>query len=343
MSDQNGTTVNIKQKEKVLVTGAGGFIGSHLVECLLEKGYEVVCLVKPDENIRWIKDLGVTFCYGDITEKKALYNPVKGVSYIYHLAARLGGTDKASYLYEVNYEGTKNLVEVCIESGVKLKRFLFVSSIAVVGDTGDSGYFNEENPPNPQSVYGKSKLMAENYLREIGEEGENFPNTIVRLPLIYGPRNFHDVYTLFKFVKRRVQPLLGKIVTSVGFVKDIVRGMTLAAENPKAVGQTYFLGEERAYSSRELAKHVADALGKKTLKVRFPSFLLYTMAFFAEAFAALTKTRPLVLKRSLDAYLNSNWRFSMKKAKEELNFEAEYPLPKGLKISAQWYKENGFL
>jgi nucleoside-diphosphate-sugar epimerase len=136
---------------------------------------------------------------------------------------------------------------------------------------------------------------------------------------------------------------LGKIVTSVGFVKDIVRGMILAAENPRAVGQTYFLGENRAYSSRELAKHVADALGKKTLKVRFPSFLLYTMAFFAEAVAALTKTRPLVLKRSLDAYLNSNWRFSMKKAKEELNFEAEYPLPKGLKVSAQWYKENGFL
>ena len=119
--------------------------------------------------------------------------------------------------------------------------------------------------------------------------------------------------------------------------------MILAAENPKAKGQTYFLGEDRAYSSRELAKHAADALGKKTLKIRFPSFLLYTMAFFAEAFAALTKTRPLVLKRSLDAYLNSNWRFSMKKAKEELNFEAEYPLPEGLKMSAEWYKENGFL
>ena len=84
MTDQNGTTV--KQKEKVLVTGAGGFIGSHLVECLLEKGYEVACLIKPDEDIKWIKDLDVTFCYGDITGKKALYDCVKGVSYIYHLA-----------------------------------------------------------------------------------------------------------------------------------------------------------------------------------------------------------------------------------------------------------------
>ena len=340
MNNQKGTTMNTKQKEKVLVTGAGGFIGSHLVEYLLEKGYEVACLVKPDEDIRWIEALDVTLYYGDLTEKKDLYESIEGVSYIYHLAARLGGTDTATYIYEVNYGGTKNLVDVCIESGVKLKRFLFVSSIAVVGDTGDSGYFTEENPPNPQSIYGKSKLMAENFLREIGDR---VPNTIVRLPLVYGPRNFHDVYTLFKFVKRRIQPLLGNIVSSVGFVKDIVRGMTLAAESPKAVGQVYFLGEERAYSSCELARHIADALGKKTIKLRLPSFLLYTMAFCAEAFAALTNTRPLVLKRTLDAYLKSNWRFSMKKAREELHFEAEYPLPEGLKVSARWYKENGFL
>ncbi len=340
MTDEKGTTMNTKQKEKILVTGAGGFIGSHLVECLLEKGYEVVCLIKPDENIQWIENLDVTFCYGDITEKKVLYDSVKGVSYIYHLAARLGGTDKASYIYEVNYGGSKNLIDVCIESGVKLKRFLFVSSIAVVGDTGDSGYFNEESTPNPYSDYGKSKLMAENYLKE---KGENVPYTIVRLPLVYGPRNFHDMHTIFKFVNRRLQLLLGKGSTSVGFVKDIVRGMILAAESPAAVGQLYFLGEEGAYTYRKLIQHVADVLGKKTLKIRIPYFILYAFAFLCETFAALTRTYPLLLRRSLNAYLNSNWRFSMKKAKEELNFEAEYPLPEGLKMSAQWYKENGFL
>jgi len=340
MTEQNGTTINIKQKEKVLVTGASGFIGSHLVECLLEKGYEVVCLIKPNEDLQWIEDLDVTLYYGDITEKKVLFDSVQGVSYIYHLAARLGGTDKASYIYDVNYGGSKNLIDICIESGVKLKRFLFVSSIAAVGDTGDSEYFNEESTPRPYSDYGKSKLMTEKYLKE---KGEKIPYTIVRLPLVYGPRNFHDMYTMFKFVNRRLQLLVGKVSISVGFVKDVVRGMILAAENPVAVGQTYFLGEEGAYSYPKLIQHVAEVLGKKTLKIRIPYFVLYSFAFLCEAFAALTRTYPLLLRRSLDAYLNSNWRFSMKKAKEDLNFEAEYPLPKGLKISAQWYKENGFL
>lgn len=327
-------------KEKVLVTGAGGFIGSHLVEALLDKGYDVTCLLKPGEDNRWIKDLDVTTIYGDITDKGALHEPVKEVSNIYHLAATTGKTLSASDIDKINNEGTKNLVDVCLDSGTKIKRFLFTSSIAAVGETGESGYFNEESTPNPRSHYGKSKLAAEKYLRE---NGDKLPFTIIRLPLVYGPRNFHDIHTLFKLANKGLRLVLSNASTSVGFVNDMVKGMILAAENPAAAGQTYFLGEEEAYSHPELTRHVADGVGRKTIKIRIPYFIQYIIAIFAEAVGALKGTRPLVQRRSLRDFLTANWRFSMEKAKEELNFKVEYPLPRGAKITADWYKKNGFI
>lgn len=327
-------------KEKVLVTGAAGFIGSHLVELLLEKGYEVVCLLMPGENTRWIKDLDVTIKYGDLTEKESLYEPVEGVSYIYHLAAKLGGGDKPADLYRVNCDGSKNLLEVCVEAGLKLKRFLFVSSTAAAGATGDSGVFDEEKPPAPETDYGKSKLMTENYLRE---QGDGIPYTIIRLPLVYGPRGLGGLYTVFKYVNSGFELLLSRSETSVGFVKDIVRGMNLAAESPAALGQLYYLGEDRTYNSREITRHIAGVIGKKTIKIRIPYWLIYFLTFFIETFADLTGKHAMIRRHSLSAYLNSNWRFSMKKAKKELNFEAQYPLPEGLKITAQWFDKMGFI
>jgi nucleoside-diphosphate-sugar epimerase len=232
------------------------------------------------------------------------------------------------------------MVDVCQESGVKLKRFLFVSSIAAVGETGKSGYADETITPNPRSDYGKSKLAAENYIKEVGDK---LPSTIVRLPLVYGPRNFHDIYTIFRFAGKRIKLVLGSTSTSVGFVKDITSGIILAAEKDCAIGQTYFLGEEEAYSYPELAGHVARGVGKKTVKVRIPYFILYIIAFFVETVSAIKGTEPFLQRRPLKEFLKSNWRFSMKKAMEELNFKTEYPLPRGAKITADWYRENGFI
>lgn len=340
MTDLINNNISMKKKEKVLVTGAGGFIGSHLVESLLDKGYEVVCLVKPGENVRWIKDMDLTLIYGDLIQKETLYEPIKGVSYIYHLAARMGGGDKPSYIYEVNYKGSKNLIRACIESGVKLKRFLFASSFAAVGPSGDSRVLDEKSPPNPKSHYGKSKLLAENFLRE---NGDKIPYTIVRLPLVYGPRSLKGLYVMFKIVNSGFELLLRKSETNLGFVKDIIKGMILSAETPIAVGQTYFLGEDRIFNSRELFMHIADALDKKTMKISAPYFFIYSLAFFVEKFADITGTHAPLRRDSLAAYLGFKWRFSMKKAKKELNFKTEYPLAEGLKITANWYKKKGIL
>jgi nucleoside-diphosphate-sugar epimerase len=329
-----------KQKEKVLVTGAGGFIGSHLVEALLKKGHEVACLLRPGEDPRWIKDLGVTFYHGDLTRKETLHEPVRGATYVYHLAARMGGWDKPEYVYQVNFEGTRNLMEACRESDLALKRFLFVSSVAVSGPTGRTRIFNEKTPPDPQSPYGKSKLMAENHVRD---NGKAMPVTIVRLPLVYGPRSLKGLYIFFKIANAGFQLRSGSRQSNLGFVTDIVNGILLFAESPFSAGETYILGEDRFFSPSEIYAFISKALGKKTVKIRIPYFLIYSAAFLNEKLADIRKIRPAIRRDSLSSYVHSDWRFSSRKAVEDLHYKTEYPLERGIQITADWYRENGFL
>ncbi|NIO49756.1 MAG: NAD-dependent epimerase/dehydratase family protein [Candidatus Aminicenantes bacterium] len=175
-----------KNKTKVLVTGVGGFIGSHLAESLIKRGYEIVGLLAPEEDSPWIRNLDATFIYGDITDKDSLNKTVEGITYIYHLAALLGGSH-CEKIYQTNFEGTKNLVNVCLELGIKLKRFLFVSSVAAMGPARKKEIFDEGVLRKPISDYGRSKLLAEQFLSSIKTR---LPITIVRLPLVYGPRTF---------------------------------------------------------------------------------------------------------------------------------------------------------
>jgi UDP-glucose 4-epimerase len=221
-----------------------------------------------------------------------------------------------------------------------LNRFLFVSSIAAVGSTGDSGIYDEMMIPNPESDYGKSKLRVENELKKTAGK---IPYTIVRLPLVYGPRCKRGLYTGFKIANKGFHLVVSKTYTNVGFVKDIVKGMEQAANNPNAIGQAYFLGEDRIYSSDEIAEHIIRTLNKKTIKIKIPYFFLYSITAVVEGFTSLAKAGPVLHKRSLSIYLKSNWRFSMKKAREELNYKTDFPLPEGLKITADWYQRNNFL
>jgi len=326
--------------EKVLVTGAGGFIGSHLVESLLERDCEVVGLLRPAEDPRWIRGLDAAFFFGDLTRKETLHEPLRGVSRVYHLAARMGGWDKPEYVYRVNYEGTRNLLEACRESNLDLKRFLFVSSVTASGPTGGSRVFDEGTPPHPRSPYGRSKLMAEDHVRQ---NAGPIPATIVRLPLVYGPRSLKGLYVFFKMVNAGFQLSLGNGRSNLGFVSDIVSGIMAAAESPISVGRTYILGEDRSYTYSEIYSHISRALGKRPLKIRIPYFLLYSAAFLNEKFADIRRIRPAIRRDSLSFYMRSEWRFSSNKAARELECRTNYPAERGIRITADWYRENGFL
>jgi nucleoside-diphosphate-sugar epimerase len=329
-----------KNKEKVLITGAAGFIGSHLTEALIKKGYKVIGLLAPTDETRWIKNLDATFIYADITDKDLLYKKIPDVSYIYHLAAILSGHCPEK-IYRVNYEGTKNLVNVCLELGIKLKRFLFISSAATMGPTGKTEIFDEDAPCNPVSDYGKSKLLAEQFLNSVKDR---LPFTTVRLPLVYGPRAHGGLFAIFMLLNKGIRINIGKGKTNVGFVKDIVDGMILASESPVTIGKTYHLGEDKIYTSNEIWSIIEKAVGKKSIKLITPYSLLYLTAFLSELYAKIVGTKIVFRRQAINEYIKYRyWQVDMNKAEREFGFKAKTPLEIGAKITVDWYKKESFI
>jgi len=324
---------------KALVTGASGFIGSHLVRALLEKKYEVSCLVMEKEDLKWIEGLDIKLIYGDVTDKKSLYGATEGSEYIYHLAGVLSSKNPADY-YNVNYSGTRNLVEACLESPAGLRRFIFSSSVAASGPSGKGRILTEDDKCNPVTDYGRSKMMAEEYLRSVGDR---LPFTIVRLAMIYGPRNIGGFYSLFQVMKKGLNPSIGGGETNVCFVGDVANGMMLASEKETARGKTYFLGEERIYSWDEISKSIAAAVGKHPLTIRIPFFLLYLAAPVFELYAKIAGTDPVINRRRLSDMKHRFWRCDMGRMSKDLGFEIRFPLAEGIRLTARWYEEQGLL
>jgi nucleoside-diphosphate-sugar epimerase len=167
----------MEKNKKAVVTGANGFVGSHLVEGLLSKGYQVICLVRKTSNLRWLSGLNVEYVYADISEKQSLKNVLKDVDFIFHVAGLTKAKRKEEF-FKANYEGTKNLLEACVKDNPQTKRFVYISSQAAVGPGKDDQPLDETAPCNPITDYGKSKLEGEKivleYQKQIRHAGRLF-------------------------------------------------------------------------------------------------------------------------------------------------------------------------
>ncbi|HUU04610.1 MAG TPA: NAD-dependent epimerase/dehydratase family protein [Patescibacteria group bacterium] len=337
----NGNDSRISLRDKnILVTGAAGFIGSHLVPELLRRGSRVICLVRPDEDISRIQALDCRIVYGDLSEKSSLVEAVTGADYIFHLAALLGGVSPEAML-RVNYEGTKNLIETCREQGVRPERLLFVSSTAAMGPSGKNGFLDENSPCRPVSNYGKSKLLAEEYLASLKNA---LPYTIVRLPLVYGPGSDGGMYIFFRLISKRIQLDVGNLESTVCFVWDAVQGMIDAAENEKARWEIYILGESKVYHLNQVYHAISSILRKRPVKLPMPYFLLLFFSFFLEIYSRLTNSTPVMTRQELSQYFKYRyWRFDTSKARRDFGFQCRYPLEKGVQITIDWYMQNGHI
>jgi len=324
-----------EKEKKTLVTGAGGFIGSHVVEQLLEMDYAVVCLLKYGENPRWISNLPVKFIEGDLRDTDSLNRSVQNIPMVIHLAGRLGGWSDPSSIHEVNLNGTKNLFRAFREYGKNQRRFLFVSSLAAAGGTPSTGIYDETRPPAPFSAYGRSKLSCEKYLLK-----QDIPSTIVRLPIVYGPRSFRGLYPIFKIGAKGIELSMKKVSTVVGYVEDIARGIIQAAESPVTAGQIYYLGEDCVYSSADICSAISGIQNRRMMKIHLPYPVLYSAASLMEVFAKLRKKNPLLWRRNLTEYLNRHYRYSMKKARRDFGYKSHVPLNEGVGLTADWYRRH---
>jgi nucleoside-diphosphate-sugar epimerase len=326
-------------KEKVLITGGTGFIGGHLVRLLCRSNVEIKCLVLPDETAQPLERLRIRIVKGDITDKRSLTEAVTDVDTIYHLAGIMVH-DNPDMFYKINLEGTINLIEVCKERGIRLKRFLFVSSISAFGPTGEC-IRNEDCLPNPVNDYGKSKQMAEDFLKS---SVNPFPYTIVRPVEIYGPGRFDSFYHICQAAQKGFRFDFGRGEITLGYVSDIVRGMIQACESPVAQGKTYFLGENRIYSLSEVVHLFSRAVRKRLITIRIPYSLLYSTAFILEVFSKVIHKKPVVTRWQVASYVREcYWKFDISKAERDLDFKTQVSLPEGARITVDWYKKEGYL
>ncbi len=223
-----------------LITGATGFIGSHLAESLLKQGFRVRALVRPTSDLRWIKGLDIEFVSGSLQDNSFLEQAVSGVDYIFHLAGAVKAKDPKDF-YLHNTRATMNLARAAMTAAPGLKRFLFASSQAAAGPAEClEKPVCERDECRPLSDYGRSKLQAE---RELMEISGRLPVTIVRPPSVYGPRDT-EVLAYFKWVNRGLAllPGFGTRHAHLIYVKDLVDGMMLAAASKSSLGKTYFPG-----------------------------------------------------------------------------------------------------
>jgi dihydroflavonol-4-reductase len=325
---------------KALVTGANGFVGSHLVEGLLHKGCQVRCLVRKTSNLKWLSGLEVEYVYGEITDKYSLANAVKDVDYIFHCAGLTTAKSKDEY-FKVNAEGTTNLIEACLEGNSQLKRFVYVSSQAAVGPGDDNQPLNEETSCRPITDYGESKLEGE---RIVLEHASELPITIIRPPAVYGPRD-PDMLGFFKVVNKgfRVSFGFGESYLSLVYVGDLVDGIIHAAENPVSVNQTYFIADERIYSWKEAFRIISEVLNRKTIPLKIPKSLVIFLAFLSESFSKLLGKAAVFNTQKAKEITQRYWGLDISKAKAELGFASQYDLQKGTEDTIKWYKTMGWL
>jgi dihydroflavonol-4-reductase len=331
---------NDKKSSRALVTGANGFVGSHLVEGLLSRGYQVTCLVRKTSNLRWLSGLMVKYVYGDISEKESLKGILKETDYVFHLAGLTKAKNWEEYL-KANCQGTKNLIEACVRDNPRLKRFVYVSSQAAVGPGKDMKPLDETAPCHPITDYGRSKLEGE---RIVLEYSSKLPVTIIRPPAVYGPRD-SDILGFFKVANKGLKTLFGKgeSYISLSYVEDLADGIILAAESPRGVGQTYFIADDRVYSWREAFQIIAKILNKRTITIKIPKSILYTIAFFSESTFRLLGKPAVFNVQKVRELTQRYWLCDVSKAKRELGFSPQHALEEGAKKTVQWYQERGWL
>lgn len=325
----------------VFVTGATGFIGSHLVDELLKKGYKIKCLVRKTSNLRWLVGKPVEYFYGGLFDNEVLAEAVKDADYVYHIAGVTFAKTKKEY-FKGNSEATKNFIEVCYKANPGLKRFLFVSSQTAVGPSPDKDHPVDENTEyHPITTYGRSKMEAE---KAVIEYFDKMKCTIIRAPAVYGPRDY-AILEYFKAMSMGLQALIGfqeKLVSLIHGL-DLVDGIILAAEAEAAVSQIYFITSERFYSWKEVGKLTTRLMGKKTIRIKIPHFAVYTVGAFAQFFSMFQKKPAILNLEKCRDLTRQYWTCSPEKAQRELGFKENLGLEKGFIQTIEWYRKQGWI
>jgi nucleoside-diphosphate-sugar epimerase len=324
---------------RYLVTGASGFIGGHIAEAFVKRGWQVVTIARPTSNTADLEKLGVKVERGELTDARLVSGLMAEVEAVVHCAAKVGDWGPVDEYRAVNVEGLRVLLEAC--KGHPLSRFIHMSSLGVYA--ARHHYGTDESEPLPRQHadgYTQSKVeaeeLAQRYYRDFG-----VPVVVLRPGFVYGPRDRTVMPRLIENLRQGEirYPGGGQAALNTIYIGNLVQAVFLALENTQAVGQIYNLTDGEAVSKRRFIEAVADALQLPRPTGTPPLWLARMVTGLVEGMARLrgAKEAPKFTKARLK-FIAYNLDFSIEKAKRELGYRPHYTFDDAIAQTMSWYK-----
>lgn len=324
---------------KVLITGATGLLGGHLIQALQQRGEQIRALVLPVENAEKLIAQGVEVVRGDVTDATTLPPAVKDRDIIFHLAGMMGVNRPLEEYCRVNVIGSENLYQAALAAGVH--RFVHTSSHNVYG-LGYGRFLTEEDPLRPDpDPYSISKAEGDGRIRRLMLTSE-METVVIRPGTFFGPGDRLHYGRIAQRMKDGKGLIVGRGDNALPFcyVTDVVQGFMLAAYHSNAPGNVYNISNDRPLTQEEIFNAIADAVGGKRPERHVPYVPLYYGSMVAEKVAALTHTRPMVTRLGAMMFGTDN-RHSVQKARRELGYEPQVEISEGIRLAAAWFNAGG--
>ena len=329
---------------KILITGASGFIGSFIVEEALRRGYETWAAVRKSSSREFLKDGRIHFIELNLSSTEQLVQQMGAhqFDYVVHAAGVTKCLHKGDF-YRINTEGTRHLVRALQALQMPLKRFVYISSLSIMGAIREQQPYTEileSDYPRPNTIYGRSKLEAERYLDSL----QDFPYVVLRPTGVYGPRE-RDYFMMAKSIKSHTDFAVGYRQQDITFVyvTDVVQAVFLALEKG-ATGRKYFLSDGEVYQSSTFSNLIRRELGNPWwVRITAPLWVLRIVTACGERIGHLTGKVTALNNDKYNIMRQRNWRCDITPARRELGYEPQVRLEEGVRRSMAWYKENGWL
>jgi nucleoside-diphosphate-sugar epimerase len=325
---------------KAAVTGGSGFVGSHLVDLLRQRGDAVACLARSAAAAAELGRRGCRVVTGSLDDESAIESLVQGADIVFHVAGLVAARDEAEFL-RVNRDGTGRVARAA--RGARVRRVVYVSSLAVTGPTQPGRPLDESAPPRPVTPYGRSKAAGEASVRAAG-----VPFTIIRPPAVYGPRD-RELLRVFVMARRGIAPLLGdgSQELSLVYAADLARALVAAADSPATAGRVYHAAHPEGVTQRALVTAIARALGRPMSRpvqtVAIPPAVVRALLHLSGALARLRGAATLLSPDKADELLAPAWTCSSEALARDAGWRAAVALEEGLAETARWYREAGWL
>jgi 2-alkyl-3-oxoalkanoate reductase len=321
---------------KALVTGATGFVGSHLTEALRRRGDDVTALARSASKAAALAPLGVRVVPGDLHDRAALQRAVEGQDVVYHVAGVVAARSEADFLV-ANRDGTRNVTEAAERAGVG--RLVLVSSMAAAGPTIKGRPLRGDEPPRPVTQYGRSKLAAEGVVT-----GSRLAWTIVRPPMVYGPRD-QEVLKVFRLARLGLAPVLGDGTQELSAVHgaDLADALVAAGTTAAAVGHTYYACHPEVFTGAEMALAVGRAMGRRLAVIRVPAAIGRGVLRVTEAAARLVGQTTILTADKANEFFQPAWTADPESLARDTGWRATRNLETGLAETYAWYRTAGWL